>query len=119
MEFRCLLLCAPENEALLRRGIEEFSRRTGRGAVSECFARRETLLYRIRRGCCDAVLIALPGALGMESAIGVRGIDERIPLVWISDDEVFAMQSYRLKTRMFLSFPTTEKQVADALERCV
>lgn len=119
MQFHCLLLCTQEDEALLRRGVAEFSRRTGLSVVPECFSRREELLYRIRDGCCDAVLVALPGALGMESAIGVRGMDGRVPLIWISDDDVFAMQSYRLKTRMFLSSPTTEGQVADALERCV
>lgn len=119
MEFRCLVLCEPEHEILFRHSVERFARREGRSPAVECFARREELLYRLRRGNCDAVVVALPGALGMESAIGVRGLDARVPLVWVSDDEGFGMQSYRLRTRMFLRFPVEEEQMAQALERCV
>lgn len=119
MEFCCLGLCTPEEEAVLRRGVAEFARRRGRPAVLECFHRRELLLYRVRQGACDAALVALPGALGMEAAMGVRGMDKRLPLVWMSDDEVFAMESYRLQAQMFLLRPATEEQIADALERCV
>lgn len=119
MEFRCLVLCTPEQTAFFQKSVHQFARQEGRCPAVECFARREDLLYRLRRGSCDAVVVALQGALGMESAIGVRALDASVPLIWISDDEDFGMQSYRLRARMFLRFPVEEEQVTRALQRCV
>ena len=113
------MLCAPEQTAFFQKSVQQFARQEGRCPAVECFARREDLLYRLRRGSCDAVVVALQGALGMESAIGVRALDASVPLIWISDDEDFGMQSYRLRARMFLRFPVEEEQVTRALQRCV
>ena len=118
MEFRCLAAADAGQEPMLRRGMEEFNRRRGLGGVLECFDRREALLYRMQKGCCDAALVLLPGAIGMECALGIREIDAELPLVWISDVPGFALQSYRLQARMFLRTPVTEQEIAAALERC-
>lgn len=118
MEFRCLGVCSAEQENVLRRGAEEFARKAGFVCAFEHFDQRDALLYRLRDGRCDAVLVDLPGALGMECALGVRELDASMPLVWISDDPCFAMQSYRLRARMFLRTPVTQHQIADALGRC-
>ena len=45
------------------------------------------------------------------SAIGVRALDASVPLIWISDDEDFGMQSYRLRARMF---PWTKRRTIRA-----
>lgn len=119
MRFRCLGLCEAEEETLLRLGAEEFARQAGCEMTWEGFTRREELLYRMRDGCCDAVVVALRGALGMESVLGVRDINGAVPLIWISDDAVFAMQSYRMRVDMFLQHPVTADQVARAFRVCV
>lgn len=118
MEFRCLGLCTEEQWPVLVRGAELFGEQTGLNLALEHFLRREDLLYRLREGRCDTAIVALPGALGMESVLGVRGLNRHLPLIWISDDEVFAMQSYRLGVQMFLRFPVTSKEVAGAMARC-
>lgn len=119
MQYRCLGLAGPQETDVLRRGAEAYARSTRKKLVLEPFARREDLLYRIRDGGYDAVLVALPGALGMESAMGVRAQDRSVPLIWISDDEVFALESYRLRVTLFLCLPVTTEQVTDALARCL
>ncbi|MEG1774383.1 MAG: hypothetical protein RR320_05980, partial [Oscillospiraceae bacterium] len=79
---------------------------------------REGLLYRLRNGPYDLVVVALPGALGMEAVLGVREKAPMIPLVWCSDDDVFALQSYRLRVTAFLRLPVDAHQAAVALNRC-
>lgn len=119
MEFLCVCLCSAEEQPALRRGLDLFIQRTGRDAALEYFVRREDLLCRIRQGGCHAAVVSLGGALGMEAAICVRSLDARLPLIWISDDEAFGLQSYRLQARMFLRFPVSSDQIAQALARCL
>ncbi len=119
MQYRCLCLSGEDSQDILQRGSEEFGRRTRGRVLWETFDRREDLLYRIRRGDYDAVVVAMPGALGMETALGVRAQDAAVPLVWISNDEVFALESYRLRANAFLCTPITEAQIADVLLRCL
>ncbi|MEG2073337.1 MAG: hypothetical protein RRY54_01080 [Angelakisella sp.] len=118
MEFRCLCLCNEAEQSVLGQGMEQFAQRTDRRVVPEWYQKREDLLYRIRSGAYDAVVVALPGALGMEAVLGVRERAPAIPLVWCSDDDVFALQSYRMQVSAFLRLPLQAEVVAAALARC-
>ncbi|MEG2660180.1 MAG: hypothetical protein RR978_05610 [Oscillospiraceae bacterium] len=119
MEFRCLFLCDEAEEPALRCGIEQCSDNAHSFITQEWYHRREDLLYRIRSGCYDAVVVALPGALGMEAVLGVRNLDAKVPLIWCSDDDVFALQSYRLFVTTFLRMPVKAEQLAKALAQCI
>ena len=50
----------------------------------------------------DAVWVALPGALGMEAVLAMRQESPRTPVVWISEDREFGMNSHKLNIAMFL-----------------
>ncbi|MEG0177954.1 MAG: hypothetical protein RR573_00215 [Oscillospiraceae bacterium] len=119
MEFRCLCLCDETEEAALRCGTEQCSIETQNHILLEWYHRREDLLYRIRSGEYDVVVVALPGALGMEAVLGVRDLAAKIPIIWCSDDDVFALQSYRLFVSTFLRLPVKAEQVAKALMQCI
>ena len=119
MVFNCCALCADEIEPVIRRGVDGFSSRCGKDVKLERFQRREDFLYRIRDGSCDAALVAMPGAIGMETALNVRGLKKILPLVWITDDDGFAIQSYRMQVKMFLRFPATEEDITQALIKCI
>ncbi|MEG1971845.1 MAG: hypothetical protein RR315_01705 [Oscillospiraceae bacterium] len=118
MEFRCLCLCNEEEQLVLRQGMEEFAHRTHRCVTPEWYQRREDLIYRTRSGGYDTVIVALPGALGMEAVLGVRERAPAIPLVWCSDDDVFALQSYRMKVTAFLRLPLQSEILVTALIQC-
>ncbi|MEG1858997.1 MAG: hypothetical protein RR193_01530, partial [Christensenellaceae bacterium] len=47
-----------------------------------------------------------------------REEDGSAAIIWISDEEAFALQSYRLRVTMFLVNPATSEQISDALNRC-
>lgn len=83
----------------------------------DTFTRRESLLYRMKGKRFDVVIVALPGAVGMETAVGARQFDENVTLIWASDEAAFIAQSYRLRAAMFLSLPLVEEQVTEALRR--
>ena len=120
MQFDCIILCDERSDAALRQGIQGFSQQGGRSVRTEWYRRPEQLLYRLRDGpCCDMVVVAVPGARGMEAAMGVREQAPCARLVWCSDDRDFAIQSYRLQTAMFLLLPIQTGQIEEALKRCV
>lgn len=83
----------------------------------EAFTLREELLYRMKETRFDAVFVAMPGALGMETAIGARALDAETALIWASDQQEFIPESYRLRVRMFLLLPLSPGQAAAALEQ--
>ncbi|MEG0779020.1 MAG: hypothetical protein RRY95_01045 [Oscillospiraceae bacterium] len=118
MQYRCLGLTDGMSTDSLLGGVEAFASRTENRVQLELLERREDLIYSIRAGGYDAVVVALPGALGMEAVLGVRLLDPAVPLIWISEDEVFALESYRQRVNMFLRAPATTEQVAGALARC-
>ncbi|MEA4853240.1 MAG: hypothetical protein VB082_03055 [Christensenella sp.] len=100
-------------------GIGALKQSSGVRIKTDWFYRREDLLYGMRRSKYAIVLIALTGALGMEAAIGAREENAAVPLIWISDEEAFALQSYRLQTKMFLVWPVSTQQICDAFLRCM
>ncbi len=117
MEFRCLGICERECLPLLEAGTARFEKSVGRPVeLTSCRDVQSFLRQAVEPW--DALLIALPGAEGMETVITARRQNERVPLVWISDDEVFGVQSYRLHASMFLCLPVSEEDVAHALKRC-
>ncbi len=118
MEFRCVCLCKQDDLALLQNSAEEFYRLTGRRlAFTPCEKLQE--LLSLAKEQWDAMLVFMPGAVGMEAANGARQVNEKAPLVWISDDEGFAVHSYRLKAKAFLRQPVTNDDIAEALVRCI
>ncbi|MEG0382954.1 MAG: hypothetical protein RR514_07050 [Christensenella sp.] len=99
-------------------GIHLFEEEINRVAETDVFLQREELLYGMRKKKYDIIIVDFAGALGMEAVIGARDEDGRVSIIWISDEEFFALQSYRMQTAMFLVKPVTAEQVKDALCRC-
>ncbi|MBC8546554.1 hypothetical protein H8711_06350 [Clostridiaceae bacterium NSJ-31] len=118
MERLYIAVCTDRCGDIIQQGAMMFEAQTGRHTELEWYARCEDLLYRLRETRYSAVIVDIGGAQGMEIAIGARGIDEAVPLVWISDDEGFALQSYRLRAKLFLVRPVDAQQITEALLRC-
>lgn len=75
----------------------------------------EQLIKIVNKSNCDAVFIAVSGAEGMEGAIGVRMANKNIPIVWFSDDKLFAVQAQRLNTAYFGVMPLSFGDVTKAI----
>ena len=117
MILQCCCICHEDALAAMRGGMEQFTAQTGVKLETEWFSGPSDLYQRIAASPCQAVVVALPGAAGMEAATRTREILSDVPLVWCSDDRDFAIHSYRLNAAAFLELPVTEAQVADALSR--
>ena len=100
-------------------GITDAQKEANICLETDWFFNREDLLYGMRRRKYEIVLVAVKGALGMETAIGAREESPSVPLVWISDEDAFALQSYRLKIKIFLVMPVTPDGICDAIMRCM
>ncbi len=70
------------------------------------------------REASQAVIIARRGADGMECARNARLMRPTVPLVWLSDDAGFGIESYRLGCAFFSAEPISEALLSTALERC-
>lgn len=105
-----IAICAGEEDCrLLRERLD--------GLPAEAFTRREDLLYAMRERPFNVVIVALPGAVGMETALGARKFAPDAALIWASDESAFIAESYRLRAAMFLTLPLKEEQVGEALRR--
>lgn len=118
MELKCIAFGSKENLRTLEKGVAEFTRQTGR-EVAFASCTDTDAFYQSVHKLWDAAVVWKEGASGMEIANHVRGLNRTVPLVWISDDTGFAIHSYRLWTKAFLSQPVSEEEIASALLRCV
>ncbi len=66
----------------------------------------------------QAVIIARRGADGMESARNARLMQPSVPLIWLSDDEGFGIESYRIGCAFFSTEEISEHLLLTALKRC-
>ncbi len=100
-------------------GKEDFRLLTRRldSLRAEAFIRREDLLYAMKARPYDVVIVALPGAIGMETALGARKFAPKAALFWASDESAFIAESYRLRAAMFLTLPLEEEQVQELVMR--
>ncbi len=66
----------------------------------------------------QALIVARRGADGMESARNAKIMQPHVPLVWLSDDPGFGVESYRIGCSYFSAEPVTQDLLAAALARC-
>ena len=119
MTFQCCCYCQENMLPVIREGMEHFTAQTGVRIQAEWFGSQNELYRRlVSKEKCGAVLIALPGAAGMEAATHTRELLPSIPLIWCSDDRDFAIHSYRLRAASFLKMPVTPEQIRDSLKIC-
>ena len=96
-----IALCAPYMEAdLITNKIcahlpEETIRVDEYYNIADLLALPEQTVY-------DAVWVALPGALGLEAVLAMRRESPCTPVVWMSEDREFGMDSLNLDVAMFL-----------------
>lgn len=77
----------------------------------------DTFLSYLSEDAPEAVFILMDGAVGMEGVIAVKNLYPVCPVVWISNDKGFGIQSYRLGCSFFSDKPLTEKKIKTALAR--
>ena len=66
----------------------------------------------------DLIVVLANGADGMEGVIAAKKSGRDMPVIWLSDDEGFAAQSYRLGCDYFHKKPITAEKLKEALEKC-
>lgn len=97
------------------KNIQTLQYRQLRFALPESY---DAYLGALRSGSPDIIFITVPGAKGMEAAIAARDTCGSVRLVWLSDDEAFGAQSYRLGCDFFTAKPINDAVVADAMAHC-
>ena len=118
MAARIAVLCAEDYLPAFQEGMRRYAQRTP--TETSFHSDRQSFLYAMQhRPLCDLLIIAVPGAQGMEDVISARSVAPELPILWCSDDQAFAVTSYRLRCSLFLALPVTEEQVEKAAEHCL
>ena len=118
MAARIAVLCAEDYLPAFQEGMRRYAQRTP--TETSFHSDRQSFLYAMQhRPLCDLLIIAVPGAQGMEDVISARSVSSELPILWCSDDQAFAVTSYRLRCSLFLVLPVTEEQVEKAAEHCL
>ncbi len=66
----------------------------------------------------DLIIVLADGADGMEGVIAAKNADRDTPVIWLSDDEGFGAQSYRLGCTYFHKKPIPLEKLKEALHKC-
>lgn len=66
----------------------------------------------------DLIVVLANGADGMEGVIAAKNADRDTPVIWLSDDEGFGAQSYRLGCTYFHKKPIPLEKLKEALHKC-
>ena len=69
---------------------------------------------RFRYGAC---VVAIAGAVGLEAAIAARERDTDVPLLWLSDDDQFGLEAFRLRAVMLLSLDCSDQELEEAMQK--
>ena len=71
-------------------------------------------LSTLKEAVSDVVIVLANGAEGMEGVIASKSLDEKIPVIWFSDDKGFGVQAHRLDCVYFATKPVTDEKLAGA-----
>lgn len=105
-------------QALRNLIIDYFSKRDTEVGIS-LFSSGEEFLAAFRPGFFDAVFLdnLLDGVSGMEVARRIRGQDQKIPLIFITTEESYALEGYTVQAMDYIIKPVTDQRLSSVLDR--
>lgn len=65
----------------------------------------------------DAVVVAMRGVAGLQTVRSLREADMMRPLLWIADENEYALFSYRYQVTFFMLNTEDQEALRDALQR--
>ena len=65
----------------------------------------------------EACVVAIAGAVGLEAAIAARERDADVPLLWLSDDDQFGLEAFRLRAVWLLGLDCSDGELKEAMRR--
>lgn len=114
-----MLICVYDtaNEAeILKAKITQIATAAYRRIAYRVCGRYESFVKECKTA--DLIIVLANGANGMEGVIAVKSVDRNKPVIWLSDDEGFGVQSYRLGCNYFHKKPIPVERLKDALIKC-
>lgn len=120
MVLRIAACCADADAQKLQQGFRQYSENHGIQVHGVCHPDHRSFLDALEHSSLwDFLIVAIPGARGMETVVSTRELAPETPLLWCSDDTEFAIASYRLRCDLFLQMPLSSDQVETAIRRCL
>mgnify|MGYP003199471040 FL=1 len=101
-----MLICVYDtaNEAeILKAKITQIATAAYRRIAYRVCQRYESFVKECKTA--DLIIVLADGADGMEGVIAAKNADRDTPVIWLSDDEGFGAQSYRLGCTYFHKKP--------------
>ncbi len=89
-----------------------------RGPACLYFESYDDFISELPASGCDVVIVARPGAAGMETVRSAKILMPGVKVIWFSDDNGFGPESYRIGCAYFSASPITEERITAALRRC-
>ncbi len=118
MVIRIAACCADEYRRSIAEAADRYMAEEGVSVSVQYAPTHRDFLATLRGDSLwDCLIVAEPGARGMETVISTRELAPETPLFWCSDDADFAVTSYRLRCTQFLPLPPPAEHIAYALQR--
>ncbi len=117
MIFRIAACCVDKESLRLKQGIQQFSEKHSAYVHSEFYQESTEFLEALEQDALwDMLIIAIPGAMGMETVVSAKALMPKTPVLWCSDDAGFAVASYRLRCSLFMPMPLDPNDIDLALQ---
>ena len=114
-----MLICVYDtaNEAeILKSKISQIATAAYRRIAYRVCQRYESFVKEL--DTANLIVVLANGADGMEGVIAAKNADRDTPVIWLSDDEGFGAQSYRLGCTYFHKKPIPTEKLREALNKC-
>jgi len=110
---------APEDCHITAEAVRECFDRAGVRAVVSEFTESAAFVYDFRDNHCDVMFVGISSMLDLETARGVRGLDENCPMLLVSSITEYALEGYRVNALDYILKPMTLQRTREALGRAV
>ena len=114
-----MLICVYDtaNEAeILKSKISQLALYAYRKITYRVCGKYETFVSEL--DTADLIVVLADGADGMEGFIAAKNAGKNMPVIWLSDEEGFGAQSYRLGCTYFHKKPIPTEKLREALNKC-
>lgn len=117
--MRLALYGSEQDRIDFERAMDGFSDWCYRDIRVVCFSDYDKFIEGLQTSPPELVAVTMNGADGMEGVIAARSTCKSVPVLWLSDDNGFGVQSYRLGCAYFHKKPVSPQILSAAIAKCV
>ncbi len=112
-----IALCCPEDTERIKQTLSTCGEVVVFNGAQDRSPSVQLAYYLARGEPCDLAVVAQDGAAGMNDCQHIKGRRKELPVLWISEQEAFRLESRRIGVEAFLVKPVPEVLLKQTIAR--